>query len=136
MKELAYSVSCLGLLLALGCGISTSTDPKKIAGDLLTKEKDELLGKLDKMLPEAKKLEEGLEAKVADTKGEAKTVLEKLLTRLQDLRKAVADKVEELKKSGAEGLKDKLLALTKDSEALSKVMEQASGALKKKGKEE
>ena len=85
---------------------------------------------------EAKKLEEGLEAKAADTKGEAKTVLEKLLTRLQDLRKAVAGKIEELKKSGAEGLKDKLLALTKDSEALSKVMAEAGGALKKKGKDE
>jgi hypothetical protein len=130
MKALIHAGACLGLMLCAGCG--TSTDPKKLTGDVLTKQKDELLSKLEKMLPEADKHADGLKKKIAGAEGESKTALEKLLTKLKDLRKSVADKIEELKKSGIEGLKDKMAALTGESESLGKVMKEAAEALKKK----
>jgi hypothetical protein len=82
MKTLFALASCSALVFVSGC----ATGPASIAADLLTKEKNELLGKLDKSLPEADKLIDQIKTKLPDLSGDSKASLEKILTKLQDLR--------------------------------------------------
>jgi hypothetical protein len=130
MNKIISILSALSLCLVVGCG-TVSSKIGEVGGDLLTKQKDELLAKVQKALPDSEKLIESLKSKMAEATGDQKLSLEKILTKLTDLRKTVMEKLEDLKKSGMEGLKDKLAAFTKESDELHKVMGEATEALKK-----
>jgi len=120
-------VFCIGLLFIVGC-----SDAAKKANDLLLTQKDELVGKVEKMLPEAKSIMDDLTKKIGESSGASKFMQEKILANLQKVYKEVTEKIAELKKGGMEGLKDKIAALTKYSDILPKVMADAKSALTNK----
>jgi hypothetical protein len=131
MNKIISLLSALALCLVVGCGVAMSSKLGEVGGEFLTKEKDEVLAKVQKVMPDCDKLVESLKAKIAEATGDQKLSLEKILSKLTDLRKTVMEKLEDLKKSGMEGLKDKLAAFTKESDELHKVMGEATEALKK-----
>jgi hypothetical protein len=130
MTQLLRVALCFGLLCGVGCGAIPS-DPGKLAGDLLGKQKDEMLAKLEKSLPGAEKVIEAVKKKIDEVKGDSKVSLEKILAKLQDLYKKVSDGMADLKKGGTEKLKERLADLTKNSEDLSKTVKEAEDALAK-----
>jgi polyhydroxyalkanoate synthesis regulator phasin len=132
MQTLRCIVLAFGLLGIMACG-DAAKDAAKTASDLLLKQKDELVGKVEKMLPEAKSVMDDLTKKIGESSGDAKSGLEKILATLQEVYKKVTETLAELKKGGIEGLKDKIAALTKNSDLLSKIIAEARAALTKKG---
>ena len=105
------SLTLSAALLALGCGISTSSTPGthskvKDAVDATTEaakaERDKFVREMSKQLDELNLKYKALEQRAAEAKGDAKKELDEKVKVAKAKRDAAAKKLDELKEAGAD----------------------------------